>query len=383
MTIRRDHSAKILPKGDRITHGKILPRGCVLKMSMTSRREYLSAMRQRYRQANSRKKKSQIIDEVMNVLDYHRKYAIQILNDEPSPKTPANRNKPLKYQEAMPAIQLVWEALDYPCAERLHPVLLSTAELLADHGELALPALVRQQLAQISRATLGRRLAMWVSPKPSRTLPNRKPVSRIQSQIPIDRYDWNENQPGALELDLVEHNGGLSLGHFAYTLTVVDVVTGYSRRLAILGRSQAAIFGALKIILSQWPFWPWGLHTDNGSEFLSDQLFRFCQENGLIFNRSRPYRKNDNAHAEQKNRQYVREIVGYERYDTPEEVAWLNEVYSYLDVYANLFLPLRKVVAKERKGAHVRKSFDAARTPFQRLIEADVLESLSFGSSVF
>lgn len=112
----------------------------------------------------------------------------------------------------------------------------------------------------------------------------------------------------------------------------------------------------------------------NGNEFLNSHLLRFCQKYGLTFTRSRPYRKNDNAHVEQKNRQYVREIVGYERYDTPKAVAWLNEVYACLDIYANLFLPMRKVVAKERHGAHVRKKYDKARTPFQRLVEAGVLD---------
>jgi len=344
-------------------------------MSLTSRREYLNTMCRRYRQAVSREEKSRIIGEVVSVLGYHRKYAIQILNNEPSTaRNPVRRKRPLQYLEALPVIRLVWEALDYPCAERLHPVLLPTAELLVTHGEVSLSLEVRQQLAQISRATLARRLAKWRSPKTNRALPHHKCCSGLSSQVPVERYDWDETQPGALEIDLVEHNGGSSLGHFAYTLTVVDVVTGYSRRRALLGRSQTAVFRELKTILGEWPFWPWGLHTDNGSEFLNNHLVRFCRENDLVFTRSRPYRKNDNAHAEQKNRQYVREIVGYERYDTPEDVAWLNQVYACLDTYVNLFLPLRKVVAKERKGARVRKSFDTARTPLQRLIEAGVLE---------
>lgn len=126
-------------------------------------------------------------------------------------------------------------------------------------------------------------------------------------------------------------------------------------------------------ILDQWPFKPWGIHSDNGSEFLNNQLFRFCQSNHFEFTRSRPYKKNDNAHVEQKNRQYVREMVGYDRYDTQEEVDWLNEVYEHVDLYANLILPMRKVVAKERQGKKLKKRYDKARTPLQRLIELDVL----------
>lgn len=343
-----------------------------MTMSIKSRREYLNNMRQRYNRDVTRLEKSNIIDEVVKVLECHRKHAITVLNQLPSSdRLPAKRCRPLQYIEALPAIQLMWEALDYPCAERLHPVLLSTAQILAKHNELALTAEITQQLSQISRATLARRLVKWRSPK--RSLPRFKPNSKIKSEVPIDIYAWDEDKPGALEIDLVEHNGGSSLGQFAYTLTVVDIVSGYSRRRAVLGKGQRGVFKELKLIISQWPFNPWAIHSDSGSEFLSDHLVRFCKECSLEFSRSRPYKKNDNAHVEQKNRQFVREIVGYARYDTPEEVAWLNEVYTQLDAYANLFLPMRKVIFKERKGAKVKKRYDIARTPLQRLIEKDVL----------
>jgi transposase InsO family protein len=223
------------------------------------------------------------------------------------------------------------------------------------------------QLAEISRATLARRMTKWQSPKGKGAIPRQKPGSRLRSEVPMDRYNWNENRPGALEVDLVEHNGGSSLGHFAYTLSVVDVVTGYSRRRAVLGRGQAGVHQELVNIVNCWPFKPWALHTDNGSEFLNAHLIAFAKQYKLFFTRSRPYRKNDNAHVEQKNRQYVREIVGYDRYDTPEDVHWLNQVYAILDPYVNLFLPLRKVIFKQRRGAHVQKRYDQASTPFQRL----------------
>lgn len=216
-------------------------------------------------------------------------------------------------------------------------------------------------------------MVKWRSPK--RALPRCRPNSKIKTEVPIDIYAWDEGKPGALELDLVEHNGGSSLGQFVYTLTVVDIVSGYSRRRAVLGRGQRGVFKELKLIISQWPFTPWALHSDSGSEFLSDHLVRFCKEYGLEFTRSRPYRKNDNAHVEQKNRQFVREMVGYERYDTPEEVVWLNEVYALLDAYVNLFLPTRKVIVKERKGAKVKKRYDIAQTPLQRLIEKEALNN--------
>ena len=341
-----------------------------MSMSMQSRREYLGTMCQRYKKVSSRAEKSQIIDEVVSALGYHRKYVIQALNcPRITLKKIIKRQRPVKYLNALPAIQLVWEALDFPCAERLHPVLLSTAELLSKHGELALTPEIRSQMSQISRATLARRLKRLSSPKGKRTLPGRRPNTGLRAEIPVERYDWDETRPGALEVDLVEHNGGSSLGRFAYTLSVVDVVSGYSRRRAVLGRGQAGVYRELTGIIQDWPTPPWALHCDNGSEFINDYLLLFCQKNKLSFTRSRPYKKNDNAHVEQKNLQYVREIVGYERYDTPEAVEWLNQVYACLDPYANLFLPMRKVIAKERCGSHVHKKFDTARTPFQRLSE--------------
>jgi len=343
---------------------------------MHSRKEYMKTMTDRYRRAKSRKDKSLIIDEIVSVTAFNRKYVLQQLNGLlPPPKGKAGKRRPFRYQEALPAIQAVWQALDYPCAERLHPVLLEMADKLAKHGHLVLTPLVRSQLEAISRSTLGRRLTKWTSEKPAGK-PSRaaKSFSRLRAEIPVQRYDWDEKRPGALEVDLVEHNGGSAQGQFAYTLSVVDIVTGYSRRRAVANRSQAAVFEAIEYVLGSWPMKPWGIHSDNGSEFMSNHLRRYCQKEKLKFTRSRPYRKNDNAHVEQKNRQYVREVIGYERYETPQDVDWLNAVYACLDTYANLFLPMRKIISKTRVNGKVRKRYDTARTPLQRLVDSGALE---------
>lgn len=346
-------------------------------MSLQSRKEYITVMSERYHSTKSRANKSSILDEVVNALDYHRKYAIQVLKRPTQTAKPKPRRKHERlYTESALAIQTVWKALDYPCAERLHPMLLETAERLSKHGHIFLTPLIRSQLNTISRSTIGRRLTQWLSLKPKGTTTrSTKSFSRLRSEIPVQRYDWNEQRAGAIEIDLVEHNGGSSQGHYAYTLSVVDIVTGYSRRRAVLGRSQLAVFQALQWVIDDWPMAPWGLHSDNGSEFMSAHLTRFCKERNLSFTRSRPYKKNDNAHVEQKNLQYVREVVGYERYDTPQDVAWLNAVYACLDEYANLFLPMRKIVSKERVNGRVKKRYDRARPPFQRLMETNTLDA--------
>lgn len=344
-------------------------------MSIASRREYLNTMSERYQGTKSRSEKTALIDEVVQTLHYHRKHATRVLRHPPGlRRNPVSRQRQLMYLESGPAIQLVWEALDFCCAERLHPVLLSTAEHLARHGSLVLSDVVRDQLSQISRSTLARRLARMPSPKCRSLVSKRYPGATLRSQVPLGRYDWDEDRPGALEIDLVEHNGGSSLGHFAYTLTVVDVVTGWSRRRAVLGRGQTGVHKELSLIISEWPCQPWGLHADNGSEFLNHQIIRFCRTHKLAFTRSRPYCKNDNAHAEQKNLQFVRNFVGYDRYDTPAQLDWLNLVYSMLDPYANMFLPGRKLISKIRCGPKVKKRYDTAATPFQRLCSSASLD---------
>jgi transposase InsO family protein len=374
MSRTRSHSGKMLPKGNRITHVEMLPKGSVMKMSMKTRREVLLVLSERYRQAKTRAEKSAILDETVALLNCHRKHAIRALGSPPkSALTQRKRHRPLAYQASLPIIYRVWEALDYPCAERLHPVLLETARLLASHGHLTLDETVCTELQTISRATLARRLASFRSPKAKPVVSKRKPLAALRAEVPMLSYAWNESRPGALEIDLVEHNGGSSLGHFAYTLTVVDVVTGYTRRRALLGKSQRAVLQELTFIVSQWPHKPWGVHTDNGPEFLNAHLKAFCTSAGLKFTRSRPYRKNDNAHVEQKNRVLVRELVGYERYDTPEQVQWLNAIYDLHDQYANHFLPMRKLVGKERHGTRVCKRYDQAKTPVMRLIDSGIL----------
>ena len=349
-----------------------------MTMSLSSRKEYLDRMRNRYLKAKIRSEKSTILDEVVETLGYHRKHAIQVLNGKTTlfKSTPSRRKRPLQYLEAMPVTQKVWEALDYPCAERLKPVLLRTAEHLETHNEVSLTNEIRQQLSQISRSTLARRISKWPTPKPKRTYSQSTSSNSLRSQIPIEIYEWNESRPGALEIDLVEHNGGSSSGHYAYTLTLVDIVSGDNHRRAILGKSQLAVLGALKEILKELPYEPWAIHIDNGSEFLNAHLQKLCKDRDLKLTRSRPYRKNDNAHVEQKNRQYVREVVGYKRYDNSNDVEWLNEIYFWLDQYANFFLPMRKVIKKERHGAKVRKQFDQAKTPFDRLVELDAIPTL-------
>ncbi|MDZ7801292.1 MAG: hypothetical protein U5K81_10945 [Trueperaceae bacterium] len=315
---------------------------------MTSKREYVKTMRKRYGAASGRKERSDLLDELVNVAGYTRKHAISLMNQR-TPRKPTSRGKrtgrPRAYRHCLAAVEVLWETLDYCCAQRLHPQLVPLAETLARHGELELPREVREELALISRATLARRLRELPRRKPKPLLSGQHPSRLLKSQVPVDRYRWNEHRPGALEVDLVEHSGGRAGGHHAYTLSVVDVVSAWSHRRAVMGKSQAAVQEALTALLRAWPTHVWALHSDNGNEFLSAHLIRHCEATGIAYHRSRPYRKNDNAHVEQKNRQLVREIVGYERIDTPTGLQWLNRIYDVL------FVELRRRVGGIHVGA--------------------------------
>lgn len=336
------------------------------------RREYVKTMRERYRAAKTKKERGKLLDEVVAITGYNRKYAIRLLGVSDRPIRPKKRRKrKRRYTKCLPVVALCWEALDYCCAERLHPRLVPVTEQLIRHRVVYPDRDVLDELRAISLSTLARRLREMPSPK-ARTVPRPRAGSLIKCDVPIGRYDWNESRPGALEADLVEHNGGSTSGHFACTLSVTDVVTGWSRRRAVMGRGQAGIHEALSLIINQWPYPCWGLHADNGSEFLANHVQRFLAEHKLDHTRSRPYRKNDNAHVEQRNR-FIREMIGYGRYDTPEAVAWLNRVYELLDLYANLVLPSMKLVDKKRYGSKVRKTYDTPRPPLVRAIEAGVL----------
>jgi hypothetical protein len=202
-------------------------------LSVNARSEYVQTMRKRYRAAEGRKAKSTLLDELVGVAGFDRKYAITLMN-QPSPRRAAAGKKrsgrPRAYQHCLSVIEVAWEALDYCCAERLHPQLLPLATALAHHAEVELTREAREELARISRATLARRLAELPRAKPRLMRAGPHPSRILKSQVQVDRYRWNEDRPGALEVDLVEHNGGSTGGHYACTLSVVDVVSGWSAR---------------------------------------------------------------------------------------------------------------------------------------------------------
>ena len=194
--------------------------------------------------------------------------------------------------------------------------------------------------------------------------------------IPIKIDQWDVTKPGYLELDLVSHSGACATGEFLYTLDAVDIQTGWVERQAVVGKGRHHIVAAVQALAARLPFALRGIDSDNGSEFINDHLWAFCQaaQPPIQFTRSRPYKKDDNAHIEQKNWTHVRKLVGWERYDSAAALAALNALYADLRLFQNLFQPSMKLVRKVRHGSRLRRHYDQPQTPWARVVacpEAD------------
>jgi len=272
-------------------------------------------------------------------------------------------------------VRVVWESLDYVCAERLTPALLDTARLLAEWKELPLTVEVEEKLSSISRATVQRLLARFRQDTPK--LPRRRPQppNRLLQEVPMERLSWRIDIPGSFETDLVHHCGAVAAGDYVHTLQLVDIATGWSERVAVLGRSQQAMARGFDKVQQRLPFSIKHLHPDNGSEFFNNHLLRYFgrEITGLRLSRSRPYRKNDNRFVEQKNSTLVRAYVGYERLDNGAQCAALNALYDQLWLYYNLFQPVMHMLGKEVIDGKLRRTYDKAKTPYQRLLSTNIL----------
>jgi len=197
-----------------------------------------------------------------------------------------------------------------------------------------------------------------------------KPGTLLKSQIPIRTFaDWNENEAGFTEMDLVGHSGGNSNGQFNYTLDLTDIKTCWTELRAVVNKARIWTFEAIEDIRHSVPFEIKGLDSDNGGEFINEHLYHYCLKEKITFTRARSSRKNDNCYVEQKNWSVVRRAVGYKRFDTESSCKTLNELYTYLNFYVNHFQPVMKLKEKIRCGNKVKKIYDTARTPYCRVLE--------------
>jgi len=349
-------------------------------LSLREKKAVIRELASHYRRAK-KKEKARLLDYVVSLTAYNRTYAARILR-RPLGAAPSSQRrgrgggrKRLYDERVIKALTKVWAILDFPAGKRLAPLLPELVTTLERFHELRLDDETRKKLVSISAATIDRLLTPERKQLQIKGRSGTKPGTLLKHEIPIRTFaEWNAAQPGFLEMDLVSHDGGRTQGDYAQTLDTVDIATGWTETAAVKNKAQRWVFEALQEIIARLPFPVQGIDSDNGAEFINDQLVRYCRANRITFTRSRPYRKNDSCHVEQKNWSVVRKNVGYLRYDQPHQVALLNQLYQTLRLYTNHFQPMMKLISKERNGARVKRTYDLAQTPYQRALSSPHVE---------
>ena len=345
-------------------------------MGRKEKAAYLDAIRKRYQKAKRREKKA-ILDEFCAVCRYNRKYAIRLLGKQKK-KLKAKRGRKPVYADPrfLKVLQSIWKAADFMCSRRLLVVIPIWLPFYEQSVE-PLDADVRSRLLAVSRATLDRVL------KPLRVrcrkgLCGTKPGSMLRNQIPIRTDNWDITRPGFMEADTVAHCGTSLAGEFVWSLIMTDIHTAWTEGRAVWNKGSQGVIEQVKDIERHIPFVLRGFDCDNGSEFLNYHLERYfaVRKDPVKFTRSRPYKKNDNAHVEQKNWAQARHLLGYDRIENPDTLPLINDLYANeWSLYQNHFCPSLKLKSKIRIGSRYRKTYASPKTPYQRILESPDISS--------
>jgi hypothetical protein len=341
-----------------------------MELTMSERRAVTRKLALEYGRS-TRAGKGRILDQICELTGWHRnharkalKLALVIREVRARPPRP-----PLYGEPVMEALRFCWAVQGTPCGRLLAPALTDLVPRLRRFGELEVDDETAALLVRIAPATIDRRLAADRAKLAVRGRSHTKPGTLLKDSIPMRTWhDWDEAKPGFIEIDLVGHDGGNCRGEFCFTLTATDIFTGWTETRSVKNKAQKWVFAAIQDITASFPFPLLGIDSDNGTEFINWELFRWCEQEKLTFTRSRSGNKNDGAHVEQKNWHIVRQTVGYYRYDTTAELELLNEIWALQRLLTNHFAPQQKLVSKERLGAKVRKKYDAPATPHQRTL---------------
>jgi len=343
-------------------------------MDLEFKMKHFKAIYDRYHKASRRLKKI-ILDEFCEVCGYNRKYAIHKLNGSPledkiylQQVAKFRRRRPAIYHpQTIQLLSKVWEAASYPCSVRLKAIISLWMPWIEKRYHPTEE--VKKQLLQISPRQIDRRLQAYKRQVGRRIYGRTKPGTLLKHHIPIKTDRWDVKIPGFTEVDTVPHSGNSGEGLFAYSVNQTDILTGWVETRAVLGKGEKAVNKALEDMEKYFPFKILGIDSDNGSEFINYHLSKRCERQGIQFTRGRPYKKDDNAHIEQKNWTHVRKIMGWNRYDTQEAVEAMNDLYqNELRLFMNLFMPSMKQVEKERIGSKPKRKHDNPLTPLDRLI---------------
>ena len=340
-------------------------------MGKNERQAYLKAIRLRYRRAR-KKVKVTILDEFCSVCGYNRKYAIRLLNQRGKARKKRRPGPKPVYasSEFLLALKRIWFASDQMCSKKLKaaiPLWLPFYESVYK----ALTSETREKLLTISAASIDRVLRPVRVAHGRKGLSGTRPGSLLKSQIPIRTDFWDVSEPGFMEADTVAHCGNSLAGDFAWSLTMTDILTTWTENRATWNKGAEGVLVQIKDIEARLPFALQGFDCDNGSEFLNYHLVRYFTDHPSLtsFTRSRPYKKNDNAHVEQKNWSHVRQLFGYDRIEDPSLVELMNDLYANeWSRYQNHFCPSMKLLKKKRINSKYYKKYDPPQTPYDRVL---------------
>lgn len=341
-------------------------------MGKGSKREYFRAIYRRYRKAGA-EEKGQILDEFCKVCGYNRKYAIWKLNraaPEKNLQQRRRRERGFTYsEEIIRVLSSVWEASGFVCSVRLKATLGLWQERIRERFRLNQEQ--ERLLMAISPRQMDRRLKPRKVEMARRIYGRTKPGVLLKHMIPVKTEHWNVKDPGYTETDTVSHSGNSGEGIFAYTVNQTDILTTWVESRAVLGKGETQVVAGLDEMAKDFPFPIRGINPDNGSEFINYHLYAYCKKNGIEFTRSRPYKKDDNAHIEQKNWTNVRKLIGWGRYDTIKSVEAINDLYkNELRLFMNLFTPSLKLLRKKRIGSRIKRIYGQPKSPLDRVIES-------------
>ncbi|MFZ2446499.1 MAG: ISNCY family transposase [Syntrophobacteraceae bacterium] len=336
-------------------------------MTHQTKAEIIKHYRKSYEKAG-KAEKTRILNTIIESTGYSRKHAITLLTAPARPKKKPTRTRPSRYAHLYDALVFIWAASNFLCGKRLKPFLPELVKSLKHHKEIKLTKDDAALILTVSAATIDRILAPARKQTTIKGRSTTKPGTLLKHQIPIRTFaDWTEDKPGFLEIDLVAHTD-TTRGEYINTLNMTDIATGWTVSTAFMGKSERFCVTAINEVKSSLPFPILGIDSDNGSEFINAHLKRYCEREQITFTRSRPYKKNDSAHIEQKNWDVIRKMIGYGRFDTYEQLDIIKRIESLLAFYQNYFQPSQKLVSKTRIGAKVKKKYDTAQTPAQRLL---------------
>jgi len=334
-------------------------------------------LRRRYLESD-KPHKSKILDEFCKTCNYHRKYAIRLMNKKKHRKKQIRKQRGAPNQYDDPQILdfliLLRKELNLACSKRLKSAIALWLPFYEDYKKIILKADVKEKLLKISAASIDRLLKKHRLPTGKLGLCTTKPGTILKKHIPVLTNQWDERRPGYLEADTVAHCGTCVAGSYVHTVNMVDIATGWHEQRAVWEKGYQGVMMAILDIEQTLPFPLRGFDCDNGSEFLNWHLVKMFEnrKRKVQFTRSRPYKKNDNAHIEEKNWTVVRQYIGYERFDHPQLADLLNEIYtSEWRLFMNYFVPSSKLIEKQRVGAKVIKHYDIPKTPYERIMNME------------